>query len=96
MVAVFFAGMGVYGLVAPGTLVAPFGIRVPSAGGRNEVRAVYGGFGSPRRRRWHWPPSAWAHCVTACWWRWRWGSCHRPPNLEDPSAGVVLQPAWCR
>ncbi|MFG1707449.1 DUF4345 family protein [Nonomuraea sp. M3C6] len=45
VVAVFFAGMGVYGLVAPGTLVAPFGIRVASADGRNEVRAVYGGFG---------------------------------------------------
>jgi hypothetical protein len=45
VVTVFFAGMGVYGLVAPGRLVAPFGIRVASVDGRNEVRAVYGGFG---------------------------------------------------
>jgi hypothetical protein len=45
MVAVFFAGMGIYGLVAPGALLAPFGTRVLSADGRNEVRAVYGGFG---------------------------------------------------
>lgn len=45
VVAVFFAGMGVYGLVAPAALLAPFGTRVVSAEGRNEVRAVYGGFG---------------------------------------------------
>ncbi|GLX99412.1 DUF4345 family protein [Herbidospora sp. NBRC 101105] len=45
VVAIFFAGMGVYGLVAPEKLVAPFGMRVTSADGRSEVRAVYGGFG---------------------------------------------------
>ncbi|NUR98391.1 MAG: DUF4345 domain-containing protein [Kribbellaceae bacterium] len=44
-VAVFFAGMGVYGLVAPGALVRPFGVVVDGANARGEVRAVYGGFG---------------------------------------------------
>lgn len=44
-VAVVFAGMGIYGLVAPVALLAPFGTQVRSADGRNEVRAVYGGFG---------------------------------------------------
>lgn len=43
--AVFFAGMGVYGLVAPQALVAPFGITLGSGEARTEVRAVYGGFG---------------------------------------------------
>lgn len=45
VVAVFFAGMGVYGLVAPASLVAPFGIGLGSGDARTEVRAVYGGFG---------------------------------------------------
>ncbi|MEV4179315.1 DUF4345 family protein [Nonomuraea sp. NPDC049709] len=71
VVAVFFAGMGVYGLVAPGKLVAQFGLRVTSADGRNEVRAVYGGSAWRRRRHWRWPPSTRAHCGTAYWWRWR-------------------------
>ncbi|MER6949449.1 DUF4345 family protein [Nonomuraea sp. NPDC000554] len=44
-VAVLFAGMGIYGLVAPASLVAPFGGTAPSADSRNEIRAVYGGFG---------------------------------------------------
>ncbi|WP_435831390.1 DUF4345 family protein [Nocardia aurea] len=43
--AVFFAGMGVYGLVAPARLVAPFLLRAETSEGRSEVRAVYGGFG---------------------------------------------------
>lgn len=43
--AVFFAGMGLYGLAAPARLVAPFGTRLDGAAGRSEVRAVYGGFG---------------------------------------------------
>lgn len=43
--AVFFAGMGIYGLVAPDRLVAPFDISLGSAAARSEVRAVYGGFG---------------------------------------------------
>ncbi|MDN0198193.1 DUF4345 family protein [Streptomyces sp. S.PNR 29] len=44
-VALFFLGMGLFGLVAPTALIRPFGIelRVPEA--RGEVRAVYGGFG---------------------------------------------------
>ena len=44
-VALFFAGMGVYGLAAPARLVAPFGLSADSATSRAEVRAVYGGFG---------------------------------------------------
>lgn len=43
--AVFFAGMGVYGLVAPAALVRPFGMDAATADARTEVRAVYGGFG---------------------------------------------------
>lgn len=45
VVMVFFAGMGIYGLIRPTSLVAPFGTALLSADGRNEVRAVYGGFG---------------------------------------------------
>ncbi|WP_280397084.1 DUF4345 family protein [Nocardia carnea] len=41
----FFTGMGLYALAAPGRLVRPFGITVGTASGRSEVRAVYGGFG---------------------------------------------------
>jgi hypothetical protein len=44
-VAAFFAGMGVLGLVWPQQVVGRFGTRVDSVDGRNEVRAVYGGFG---------------------------------------------------
>lgn len=43
--AVFFVGMGVYALAAPGRLVAPFDITLGSVPARAEVRAVYGGFG---------------------------------------------------
>jgi hypothetical protein len=43
--AVFFAGMGLYGLVVPAALVRPFGIVAAGPDARNEVRAVYGGFG---------------------------------------------------
>lgn len=43
--AVFFAGMGIYGLAAPARLVAPFDITLITAAARSEVRAVYGGFG---------------------------------------------------
>lgn len=45
IVAVFFAGMGIFALVAPQALVAPFGITLQGGEGRTEVRAVYGGFG---------------------------------------------------
>lgn len=44
-VAALFLAMGVYGLVAPSALIRPFGIVLPSAEARAEVRAVYGGFG---------------------------------------------------
>lgn len=45
VMAVFFAGMGVYGLLAPAALVRPFGVSLAGADARTEVRAVYGGFG---------------------------------------------------
>jgi hypothetical protein len=45
VVAIFFAGMGVLALVAPERIVAVFGTTSLTADGRNEVRAVYGGFG---------------------------------------------------
>ncbi|MFF5213520.1 DUF4345 family protein [Streptosporangium sp. NPDC000396] len=45
VVAVFFLGMGVYGLVAPAALIRPFRIVADSAEARTEIRAVYGGFG---------------------------------------------------
>ena len=44
-VAVFFFGMGLYGLTRPAALIRPFGITLPSTEARAEVRAVYGGFG---------------------------------------------------
>ncbi|MFF3545161.1 DUF4345 domain-containing protein [Streptomyces platensis] len=43
--ALFFLGMGLYGLAAPARLVRPFGIGLNGATARTEVRAVYGGFG---------------------------------------------------
>jgi hypothetical protein len=43
-VIVFFFGMGVVGLAAPERIGATFG-QVLTPAGRNEVRAVYGGFG---------------------------------------------------
>jgi uncharacterized protein DUF4345 len=43
--ALLFLAMGLYALAQPAAVVARFGIRVESAAGRNEVRAVYGGFG---------------------------------------------------
>ncbi|KAB2340194.1 DUF4345 family protein [Actinomadura rudentiformis] len=45
LVAMFFLGMGIFGLIAPATLIKPFGITLASAEARTEVRAVYGGFG---------------------------------------------------
>src|SRR5262245_61278853 len=44
-VAVFFVGMGILALAAPERIAAIFGTRGLTAEGRNEVRAVYGGFG---------------------------------------------------
>ena len=45
MVAVFFAGMGLVALARPERITATFGSPSLTADGRNEVRAVYGGFG---------------------------------------------------
>jgi hypothetical protein len=45
IVAVGFAAMGVYALATPTAVLAQFGVPVPTADGRAEVRAVYGGFG---------------------------------------------------
>lgn len=42
--ALFFVGMGVAGLVAPAWIASLFGGEL-TADGRNESRAVYGGFG---------------------------------------------------
>lgn len=45
LMALLFLAMGVFGLFAPASLVAPFGITLGGGDGRAEVRAVYGGFG---------------------------------------------------
>ena len=44
-VALFFFGMGGLALVRPQRIVEIFGGRADTASSRNEVRAVYGGFG---------------------------------------------------
>src|SRR5262245_14550891 len=45
MVTIFFAGMGVLALARPERVTATFGIPSLTCEARNEVRAVYGGFG---------------------------------------------------
>ena len=45
VVAVFFAGMGLAAIVKPAFIWAPFGVAPTTPESRNEVRAVYGGFG---------------------------------------------------
>ncbi|MGV9796460.1 DUF4345 domain-containing protein [Mycobacterium sp. NPDC003449] len=45
VVGVFFVGMGLYALAAPGSILRPFGFSIGTATSRAEVRAVYGGFG---------------------------------------------------
>ena len=45
LAALGMAGMGLYALVTPAAIPAIFGGTAPSADSRNEVRAVYGGFG---------------------------------------------------
>lgn len=42
---VFFLGMGLCAIVRPGSVVSFVGLDLLSADARNEVRAVYGGFG---------------------------------------------------
>ena len=45
IVAAGFAAMGLGALARPAAVLAPFGVAVETPAGRNEVRAVYGGFG---------------------------------------------------
>lgn len=45
VVAAGFAAMGLAALARPADVLAQFGVAVETADGRNEVRAVYGGFG---------------------------------------------------
>jgi hypothetical protein len=45
LIAAAFAAMGLLALARPERIVAYFGTRELSRDGRNEVRAVYGGFG---------------------------------------------------
>jgi Domain of unknown function (DUF4345) len=45
LVAVGFAAMGLLALARPRDVLAQFGVAVETVEGRNEVRAVYGGFG---------------------------------------------------
>ena len=45
IVIVFFVGMGLLALVSPESITRIFGIPTLTNAGRNEVRAVYGGFG---------------------------------------------------
>lgn len=44
-VAVGFAGMGLYAFLWPARIGRFFDVRIESVNGRNETRAVYGGFG---------------------------------------------------
>ena len=44
-IALFFLAMGVYALARPERVLATFGTLVTTRDGRNEVRAVYGGYG---------------------------------------------------
>lgn len=44
-VAAIFAAMGAYALASPAGVLGTFGVGVGTPDGRNEVRAVYGGFG---------------------------------------------------
>ena len=45
LIALFFLAMGIAALVAPATIIQPFGVILSNADARAEVRAVYGGFG---------------------------------------------------
>ncbi len=45
LAALGMAGMGFYALSTPSSIPAIFGGTAPSADSRNEIRAVYGGFG---------------------------------------------------
>jgi hypothetical protein len=45
LIAAGFAAMGVAAIARPRDVLAQFGVSVDTVEGRNEVRAVYGGFG---------------------------------------------------
>ena len=45
LIALGFIAMGAYALAVPSNVLSIFGVTVASIDGRNEVRAVYGGFG---------------------------------------------------
>ena len=45
IVAVLFALMGIGAFVRPRTFVSPFGVTAETPDARNEIQAVYGGFG---------------------------------------------------
>lgn len=45
VIAAGFAAMGIGALARPRDVLAQFGVAVDTSEGRNEVRAVYGGFG---------------------------------------------------
>ena len=45
IVAVLFALMGIGAFVRPRTFVVPFGLAAETPDARNEIQAVYGGFG---------------------------------------------------
>jgi hypothetical protein len=45
IVIVFFVGIGLMALASPESITRTFGITTLTDAGRNEVRAVYGGFG---------------------------------------------------
>ncbi len=45
LVSGLFAAMGLYALAFPHKIVDRFGVVVETGDGRNEIRAVYGGFG---------------------------------------------------
>lgn len=45
LVAIFFVGMGILALASPERITVTFGTPTLTPAGRNEVRAVYGGFG---------------------------------------------------
>jgi hypothetical protein len=45
VIALGFLAMGAFALAVPSKVLSVFGVTVASIDGRNEVRAVYGGFG---------------------------------------------------
>jgi hypothetical protein len=65
-VAVLFLGMGLAALAAPARILATFGVEVTTVDGRNEVRAVYGGFGVAMAAILLVAPPAFAPGIAAC------------------------------